>query len=108
MAKRLGTTYQPGKRSPNWRKVKNRMQGGGRDRRVHRRHRQPLIHVRLAAGRTWDSDRLAFAGGVGTGFNQRRSDELTQTLRSLPPTSARSIRSHPPPTGVARRGYALS
>ena len=24
MAKRLGTTYQPGKRTPNWRKVKNR------------------------------------------------------------------------------------
>ena len=25
MAKRLGTTYQPGKRTPNWRKVKNRL-----------------------------------------------------------------------------------
>ena len=24
MAKRLGSTYVPGKRSPNWRKVKNR------------------------------------------------------------------------------------
>ncbi len=51
MAKRLGTVYQPGKRTPNWRKVKNRLKvevviGGYTD-----GHRQPVIDVRRAARR---------------------------------------------------------
>lgn len=83
MAKRLGSTYQPGKRSPNWRKVK------------HRR-RVDVVVGGFTAGTgaragtfgsllvgTPTEEGLVFAGGVGTGFDQRRLEELTVTLRSL-------------------------
>ena len=36
----------------------------------------------LLVGR-WDGDRLAFAGGVGTGFNQRRLEELKARFDDL-------------------------
>lgn len=99
MAKRLGSTYQPGKRSPNWRKIK------------HRR-RVDVVVGGFTAGTgtragtfgsllvgTPTEEGLVFAGGVGTGFDQRGLEELTVTLRSLatsecpftrlPPTSYR-------------------
>ena len=99
MAKRLGSTYQPGKRSPNWRKIKHRRkvdvviggftQGGG--------NRESTFGA-LLVGR-WDGDRLAFAGGVGTGFDQATLEAMTARLRDLaqddcpfdplPPTSYR-------------------
>ena len=51
MAKRLGSTYVPGKRTPNWRKVKNRRTvevviGG-----YTTGHRESREHVRRVAGR---------------------------------------------------------
>lgn len=99
MAKRLGSTYIPGKRSPNWRKIK------------HRRRIEVVIggftagegnrtgsFGSLLVGRPTD-DGLVFAGGVGTGFDQHRLQELSSRLRSitadtcpfteLPPTSYR-------------------
>jgi bifunctional non-homologous end joining protein LigD len=83
MAKRLGSTYQPGRRSPNWRKVKNRVRAevviGGFSPGTGNRS---STFGSLLVGR-WEDDRLAFAGGVGTGFDQRRLEELTRTLRSL-------------------------
>ena len=36
----------------------------------------------LLVGR-WDGDRLAFAGGVGTGFTQRRLEELKARFDAL-------------------------
>jgi bifunctional non-homologous end joining protein LigD len=99
MAKRLGSTYQPGKRSPNWRKIKNRQRvdvviggyTGGDGNRV-------TTFGSLLVGR-FDGDRLAFAGGVGTGFDQRTLESLTRRLTELvtddcpfdplPPTSYR-------------------
>lgn len=83
MAKRLGSTYQPGKRSPNWRKVKHRRPvevviggfsagSGGR----------ASTFGSLLVGRH-DGDALVFAGGVGTGFDQAMLDELTRRLRDL-------------------------
>ena len=81
MAKRLGTTYRPGARSKDWRKVKNRITaevviggytpGGG--------NRSSKFGA-LLVGRPVDGV-LAFAGGVGTGFTQQRLDELMTRLR---------------------------
>jgi bifunctional non-homologous end joining protein LigD len=83
MAKRLGTTYQPGKRTPNWRKVKNRTRvevviGGytlGTGNRAS-------TFGALLVGR-FDGDVLVFAGGVGTGFTQRTLEDLGARMRAL-------------------------
>ncbi|HEY7627467.1 MAG TPA: hypothetical protein VH761_10380, partial [Ilumatobacteraceae bacterium] len=83
MAKRLGSVYLPGKRTPNWRKVKNRRQvdvvvGGYRPGGGNRESTfgALLVGVPEPAG-------LRFAGGVGTGFNQRVLADLTKRLRQL-------------------------
>jgi bifunctional non-homologous end joining protein LigD len=83
MAKRLGSPYLPGKRSPNWRKVKHRRRldvviGGYT---TGERGRSTTFGALLVGRR--DGDRLAFAGGVGTGFDQRTLDAMTATLREL-------------------------
>ena len=75
MAKRLGTTYRPGARSKDWRKVKNRRRAevviGGYTPGTGNRSSS---FGALLVGRYVDGV-LAFAGGVGTGFTQRRLDE---------------------------------
>jgi len=83
MAKRLGSTYLPGRRTPNWRKVKNRVKveaviGGYTSGTGNRGNTfgALLVGVPVPYG-------LKFAGGVGTGFNQRTLHELTATLKSL-------------------------
>jgi bifunctional non-homologous end joining protein LigD len=83
MAKRLGSTYIPGKRTPNWRKVKNRhtvevVIGGYRPGTGNRDTTFGALLVGVPG-----PDGLKFAGGVGTGFNQRTLGELTARLRSL-------------------------
>ncbi|MDJ0767980.1 MAG: non-homologous end-joining DNA ligase [Ilumatobacter sp.] len=83
MAKRLASTWVPGKRTPNWRKIK------------HRRRTEVVIggftagegnrastFGSLLVGR-WDGPRLAFAGGVGTGFDQVTLDRLGNRLRDI-------------------------
>jgi bifunctional non-homologous end joining protein LigD len=99
MAKRLGSTYVPGKRSPNWRKIKHRRRievviGGFTTGEGNRAGSFGALLVGLPG----DAG-LVFAGGIGTGFDQRRLDELTEQLRSrvtadcpfteLPPASYR-------------------
>ena len=99
MAKRLGSVYVPGKRSPNWRKIKHRRRvevviGGFTAGEGNRAGAFGSLLVGVPA-----DDGLVFAGGVGTGFDQRRLDDLTTRLRSiatsecpfveLPPTSYR-------------------
>ncbi|MGH9135198.1 MAG: non-homologous end-joining DNA ligase [Ilumatobacteraceae bacterium] len=83
MAKRLGTAYQPGKRTPNWRKVKNRTRVevviGGYTAGTGNRS---STFGALLVGR-FDGDTLVFAGGVGTGFKQRTLDELSARLKAL-------------------------
>ncbi len=99
MAKRLGSTYTPGKRSPNWRKIKHRRRVevmiGGFTAGDGNRHG---TFGSLLVGRR-DGDSLVFAGGVGTGFDHRTLDRLSEQLRAivtpdcpfdqLPPTSYR-------------------
>ncbi len=86
IAKRLGSTYRPGTRSKDWRKVKNRRRadvtiGGfttGSGSRAD-------TFGALLVGRP-DGDRLSFAGGVGTGFDQATLDSLSAQLRELTTT----------------------
>lgn len=83
MAKRLGSPYQPGKRTPNWRKVKNRVRtevtiGGFTTGTGGRASTFGALLVGVPEG-----DVLRFAGGVGTGFDQATLERLTATLRGL-------------------------
>lgn len=83
MAKRLGSPYQPGKRSPNWRKVKHRravtVTIGGFT--VGTGNRESTFGSLLVGRR--DGDDLVFAGGVGTGFDQSTLERLTAAMRDL-------------------------
>ncbi len=84
MAKRLGSPYQVGKRSPNWRKVKHRLQvevtiGGFSQGTGSRSNTFGALLVGVPA----DDGSLRFAGGVGTGFDQALLDQLTAALRAL-------------------------
>ncbi len=103
MAKRLGTTYVPGKRTPNWRKVKNRVrtevtiggfsQGSG--------NRQSTFGALLVGVPAEDGSRtLRFAGGVGTGFDQRMLQSLAKQLGAL--VTDRCPFDPPPPRVVSR------
>lgn len=84
MAKRLGSTYQVGKRTPNWRKIKNRIRaeltiggyttGGG--------NRTGSFGA-LLVGKPASDGTLQFAGGVGTGFNQATLETLRTRLVAL-------------------------
>jgi bifunctional non-homologous end joining protein LigD len=101
MAKRLGSSYRPGTRTKEWRKVKHRQKtevviGGytaGTGNRV-------ASFGALLVGR-WVGPSLAFAGGVGTGFTQRRLDELTTRLHEL---RTKQCPFDPPPPTAYRRG----
>jgi bifunctional non-homologous end joining protein LigD len=83
MAKRLGSPYHPGTRTPNWRKVKNRTKVevviGGYT--VGTGNRSSTFGA-LLVGR-FDGDALMFAGGVGTGFKQRTLEDLGARLKAL-------------------------
>jgi bifunctional non-homologous end joining protein LigD len=84
MAKRLGSPYQPGKRTPNWRKVKNRVRVevviGGFNAGTGNRS---STFGALLVGLPQPDGSLAFAGGVGTGFTQARLESLIAMLRPL-------------------------
>lgn len=87
MAKRLGSVYVPGKRTPNWRKVKNRhtvdvVIGGFTPGAGNRGDTFGALLVGVA-----EAGGLRFAGGVGTGFNQRTLHELSGKLRALRTTT---------------------
>ena len=84
MAKRLDSPYQPGKRSPNWRKVKVRVTetvviGGYTTGSGNR----GSTFGALLVGVPEPDGRLRFAGGVGTGFDQRLLESLTAQLRAM-------------------------
>lgn len=100
MAKRLGSPYTPGKRSPNWRKVKHRRRMdvvvGGYAPGTGSRE---TTFGSLLVGQ-WDGDRLAFLGAVGTGFDQALLDSLTARLRDL---RVQDCPFDPPPPASYRR-----
>lgn len=100
MAKRIDSTYQPGVRTPHWRKVKNRRRvdvtiGGFTAGEGARQYTFGALLVGVA-----DGDRLRFAGGVGTGFDQRTLERLRRQL------DARAVADcpfDPPPPPAYRR-----
>ncbi|CAN5481686.1 ATP-dependent DNA ligase [soil metagenome] len=82
MAKRLGSPYVPGKRSPNWRKIKNRVEvevviGGFNKGTGNRSSTFGALLVGIPAA----DGSLAYAGGVGTGFSQAMLELLLEELR---------------------------
>lgn len=83
MAKKLGSTYRPGTRTRHWLKIKHRRRTdvviGGYTTGSSSRS---TTFGALLVGR-WDGDRLAFAGGVGSGFTQRLLEQLSARLRDL-------------------------
>ncbi len=101
VAKRPASTYLPGKRSPAWRKIKVRrparlVVGGYTAGTGSRAGTFGALLVGVP-----EDGRLRFAGGVGTGFDQRTLDRLAATLR------ARRVERcpfDPPPPGAVVRG----
>jgi bifunctional non-homologous end joining protein LigD len=83
LAKRLGSRYLPGRRSREWLKVK----GHGRQEFVIAGHtrgkgrRQGTLGSLVLA--TYKGGDLAYAGNVGTGFNDREIDRLLKKLKPL-------------------------
>ncbi len=88
VAKRLDSRYQPGRRSPDWRKVKLRRE-------------QELVVVGYTRGRgrrasslgalvlgVREAGVLRFAGNVGTGFTDDEAGRLVDLLRPLARTSS--------------------
>jgi bifunctional non-homologous end joining protein LigD len=85
VAKRLGSPYRPGLRSPDWRKIKNvRTQsvvvggwrpGAGR--------REGMVGS-LLFGVHDDEGRLVYAGHVGTGFTEQALRDLKEMFTSRP------------------------
>jgi bifunctional non-homologous end joining protein LigD len=102
VAKRRDSRYRPGRRSPDWRKIKHvRMQevvvvgwrpgGGRRDGRIG----ALLLAVNEPGG-------LTYAGRVGTGFTERMLDDLANRLAPLArPTSPLAP---PLPPGAETKG----
>ena len=83
VAKRVASPYRPGRRSPEWRKVKNQRSqevviGGwkpGQGRRAN------TIGSLLTG--VYEGGRLRYAGHVGTGFSEATLRELERVLRPL-------------------------
>ena len=101
IAKRVDSRYRPGARSNDWRKIKNRttveLTIGGFT--VGTGTRADTFGA-LLVGRPGTDGRLAFAGGVGTGFDQRTLRDLTDRLRKLVADDCPF--EPPPPSPVAR------
>jgi bifunctional non-homologous end joining protein LigD len=101
IAKRLGSFYRPGTRTKDWIKVKNRRRvavtiGGysaGDGNRAS-------TFGALLVGR-WIDGTLAFAGGVGTGFDRTTLESLSTRLRAL---RTDECPFEPPPPTAYRRG----
>ncbi len=83
VVKRLDSPYRPGRRSPDWLKIKNRrlldvVVGGISPGRGHRAGQIGSLLVGIPG-----PDGLAYAGRVGTGFTQPELRRLEQLFASL-------------------------
>ena len=105
IAKRLDSTYRPGTRSKEWRKIKNRSTveltiGGFTAGTGNRASTFGALLVGRRETADGDGGALRFAGGVGTGFDQPTLERLTSRLRTS--TVERCPFDPPPPTAVRR------
>lgn len=103
VAKKLTSTYLPGKRSRSWIKVKVRPQqelvvGGWTEGEGSRRNRLGALLVGY-----YDDGVLRYAGKVGTGFDEAELERLDPLLRGL--ARATSPFDPPPPRPIARRAH---
>lgn len=101
IAKRTDSRYRPGTRTKDWRKIKNRVRttvtiGGYTSGSGNR----ASTFGALLVGQFGEDRVLAFAGGVGTGFDQRTLDALTSRLRAL---RSEECPFEPPPPAAVRR-----
>lgn len=83
VAKRSGSRYLPGKRSPDWRKVSVRRQmravvGGWAEGEGSRSSTFGSLLLGL-----WDGGRLRFVGAVGSGFDQQTLNAITPALKEI-------------------------
>jgi bifunctional non-homologous end joining protein LigD len=100
VAKRLGSIYQPGKRTPAWRKVKARREQelviGGWTRGTG--NREGTFGSILVG--YYDGDALRYGGAVGTGFDRRLLESLQAEFRRL---ATDTCAFDPPPPAIVRR-----
>jgi bifunctional non-homologous end joining protein LigD len=100
VAKRLGSTYQPGKRSPAWRKIKVRREQelviGGWTPGTGTRD-DTFGSVLLGY---YEGPALRYAGGVGTGFDRKLLESLMAEFRRL---ATDTCPFDPPPPPAVRR-----
>jgi bifunctional non-homologous end joining protein LigD len=83
VAKRLDSTYEPGRRTRAWLKIKNKNSqefviGGWSPGAGNRSD-----HFGALLLGYYDEDRLAYAGHVGTGFTRKTLDDLLRRLEAL-------------------------
>jgi ATP-dependent DNA ligase len=80
MAKKAKSTYQPGIRSPNWKKIKKSLTAdlvvGGYI--LGKGHREPYFGSLLLGA--YDSGKLLFVGRVGSGFSEKELKEIREHL----------------------------
>jgi bifunctional non-homologous end joining protein LigD len=100
IAKRVDSIYRPGTRSKDWLKIKHRTQveltiGGFTQGTGNRATTFGALLVGIPT-----ADGLRFAGGVGTGFNQRTLESLTAQLHDL---ATRQCPFEPEPPAAIRR-----
>jgi bifunctional non-homologous end joining protein LigD len=100
MAKRLDSSYQPGKRSDAWLKVKNHLGqelviGGWLPGAGAREGRVGALLVGY-----YDGPKLVYAGKVGTGFTERMLERLQSLLEPLRRDSSPFEAGMPPPKGA--------
>ena len=100
MAKRLDSTYQPGKRSDAWLKIKNHQGqelviGGWLPGAGAREGRVGALLVGY-----YEGPKLVYAGKVGTGFTERMLDRLQSLLDPLRRPTSPFDAGLPPPKGA--------
>jgi len=93
IAKRADSLYKPGKRTPDWRKIKITQEqefvvGGWTDPRQTRAWFGALLLG------VYDGPHLVYVGHTGTGFNER---ELARVMKLLEPLKTRECPFTPPP-----------
>jgi bifunctional non-homologous end joining protein LigD len=101
IAKRVDSRYRPGSRTKDWRKLKHRtvveLTVGGFT--AGTGNRAPTFGA-LLVGRRIEDGSLRFAGGVGTGFDQRTLEGVRDRLQSIAVGTCPF--DPPPPSAVAR------
>jgi bifunctional non-homologous end joining protein LigD len=97
VAKRLGSTYQPGKRSPAWRKVKVRREQevviGGWTKGTG--NREDVFGAVLVG--YYEDGALRYGGAVGTGFDRKLLQSLQRTFDELATDTCPFDPAPPPP-----------